>query len=208
MLTFHEKINNVSIVFRAYDYLEMAAELGHNDASAMIAEAYLLGTHRQQNMTKAKELLDILATKGSPHGQRVSVSLPSFSWGSPLQWSVHVCVIPVLGLPIGSVHCRFCPRNIGYVPFGSALLLGMSHLVLPSCWVCPIWFCPPVGYAPFDSALLLGMPHLVLPSCWVCPIWFCPPVGYAPFGSALLLGMPHLVLPTCWICPHLLACQI
>ena len=44
------------------------------DASAVIAEAYLFGMHKQQNMTKAKEILDTLATRGSPHGQRVSTN--------------------------------------------------------------------------------------------------------------------------------------
>ena len=85
MLSFHEKTNNVFIVLRAYEYLETAAELGHNEASAMIAEAYLLGTHREQNMTKAKELLDILATKGSPHGQRVSGISSFFQWSTVAQ---------------------------------------------------------------------------------------------------------------------------
>jgi len=71
-VSFHRGLTQPVRVFRAYEYLEVAAEMGHTEALAKIAESCLFGIHQPQNITKAKEILDTLATKGSPHGQRVS----------------------------------------------------------------------------------------------------------------------------------------
>ena len=68
---FHTGLTQPIHVFRAYEYLEVAAEMGHTEALAKIAESCLFGIHQQQNITKAKEILDTLAARGSPHGQRV-----------------------------------------------------------------------------------------------------------------------------------------
>ncbi len=51
--------------------LEQAVELGHQKATEMLAEALLFGSGVEQNVARAREIMEHLANKGSPRGQMV-----------------------------------------------------------------------------------------------------------------------------------------
>ena len=57
--------------FRAYDLLELAAEMDNTKAMEHIAEAYLFGIHMPQNISRARIYSEQLAERGSPRGQMV-----------------------------------------------------------------------------------------------------------------------------------------
>jgi len=59
------------LVYRAYEYLVEAAEIGHMPSMEKVAFAYLYGNHLRQNVTAAKSMLEKLAMLGSPRGQLV-----------------------------------------------------------------------------------------------------------------------------------------
>ena len=59
---------------RLYQKLLKVAERGHQKAQEKVATAMLFGDYMNQNVTKAKEMFETLATDGSPKAQMVQSS--------------------------------------------------------------------------------------------------------------------------------------
>lgn len=59
---------------RLYEKLLRVAEKGHQKATEKVAYAMLFGDYINQNVTKAREMFEKLATEGSPKAQMVKTS--------------------------------------------------------------------------------------------------------------------------------------